>query len=326
MTQLMALKRELSKITSFFDTSKRLIYVDYPLHTNVGDLLINLGCERFFLEHGLKIWRRYNYYDFPSEIRGIKDDDVFLLHGGGNFGDIWFNFQSFRESILERYPRNRVIFLPQTVHFRSKEKLAASARRMAAHRNLHVFARDFVSLEVLQKAGLPNVSAAPDMAHSLLGILKPRQEAAKGSQLKLVREDLEASSAPPALANIKSTVVDWDNGTFSFSRQILHRLLVNTVKGVGRYGPPVDLHGLWYWHRDKMIHDGIDLFSRYDGIVTNRLHAMLLGLLLDRNVSAWDNNYGKLSAYYDSWLHDVPNLEFYRAPSEKCAELEPIAV
>ena len=303
-----------------------MVYVDYPLHTNVGDLLINLGCERFFLEHGLKLWRRYNYYDFPKEIRGIDDNDVFLLHGGGNFGDIWFNFQSFRESILERYPRNRVIFLPQTVHFRSKEKLAAAARRMAAHRNLHVFARDLVSLEILQKAGLTNVSAAPDMAHSLWGIIKPTQETEKGSQLKLVRQDLEASTAPSGLTNIKGTVVDWDNGTFSYSRQLLHLLIVNTVKAVGRYGPPVNLHSLWYWHQDKMVQDGIGLFSRYEAIVTNRLHAMLLGLLLGRNVSAWDNSYGKLSAYYDSWLHDVPNLEFYRAPSQTRTELEPIAV
>src|SRR4051794_9468676 len=143
MTHLMEVKEQLSSITSFFDTGKRFIYVDYPLHTNVGDLLINLGCEQFFLEHGLNIWKRYNYYDFPRQISGIDKDDVFLLHGGGNFGDTWFNFQSFRESILERYPQNRIIFLPQTVHFRSKERLFASVRRMNAHSNLHVFARDF---------------------------------------------------------------------------------------------------------------------------------------------------------------------------------------
>jgi len=315
MKQLTALKERLSTITSFFDTRHRLIYVDYPLHTNVGDLLINLGCEQFFDDHKLHIWKRYNYYDFPRQISGITKDDIFLLHGGGNFGDIWFHFQSFRESILQRYPQNRIIFLPQSVHFRSKERLAASVRRMSAHQNLHVFARDVASLDLLQNAGLKCVSAAPDMAHSLAGVLKPTKEAAKNSKLRLMRRDQEASPCPETLSTNGIPMADWDHGTFSISRQLAHRVVVNTVKGVGRYGPPIDLHSLWYWHRDKMIRDGVDLFSVYETIITNRLHAMLLGLLLGRNVSAWDNNYGKLSSYYDSWLHDVPKLKFYRSIS-----------
>jgi pyruvyl transferase EpsO len=315
MNHLFVIKQKLSEITSFFDTSRRCIYVDYPLHTNVGDLLINLGTEQFFAEHGVHIWRRYNYYDFPKRVPGIRQDDVFLLHGGGNLGDMWFNFQSFRESILEQYPANRVIFLPQTVHFMSRERELASVQKMAAHANLHVFARDHVSLERLQSAGLKCVSPVPDMAHALTGILKPLRRDATKSTLQLVRLDREASARPALLADGNEAAVDWDKGTFSLSRRVIHRLVVNAVKGVGRYGPPSDLHRFWYWHRDKMIQDAIDLFSSSETVVTNRLHAMLLGLLLGRKVIAWDNSYGKLSAYYESWLRDVPGLTFHRTPA-----------
>lgn len=308
---LLAIKQQLSEITSFFDPSRRCIYVDYPLHTNVGDLLINLGSEQFFADYGLNIWRRYNYYDFPRQVPGIREDDVFLLHGGGNLGDMWFNFQSFRESILEQHPRNRVIFLPQTVHFRSVDRELASIRKMAAHPNLHVFVRDHVSLHRLQSRGLKCVSAAPDMAHSLTGILQASRRAETKSTLQLIRQDQEASQQPPELSTGDHPSVDWDEGTFSIARRMIHRFVANTVKGVGRYGPTWDLHRLWYWHRDKMICDGIDLFSRHESVRTNRLHAMLLGLLLGKNVVAWDNSYGKLSAYYDSWLSDVPGLTFH---------------
>lgn len=312
MGHLLSLKRRLSTITSFFDTSHRCVYIDYPLHTNVGDLLINLGSEQFFTEHGLHIWKRYNYYDFPRRIPGIGQDDVLLLHGGGNLGDIWFNFQGFREAILEQYPRNRIIFLPQTAHFRSPEREAASIRRMAAHGNLHVFARDHVSLECLKKGGLNCVSLMPDMAHSLAGVLKLGEEVATESELHLMRCDLEASPPPSELGTRNRPPIDWDHGTFSVSRRMLHRFIANTVKGVGRCGPPIDLHRLWYWHRDKMIGDGISLFARHKTVATNRLHGMLLGILLGRSVLAWDNGYGKLSAYYDSWLRGIPNLSFYR--------------
>jgi len=315
MKELLALKNQLSEITSHFNVTSRIIYVDYPLHTNVGDLLINLGTEQFFCDQSLSIWKRYNYYDFPREIQGLDKHDVFLLHGGGNFGDVWFNFQSFREAILKKYPENRIIFLPQTVHFRSPERLAASVHRMAGHKNLHVFARDYVSLAKLKKAGLKCVSAAPDMAHALAGILKPLAVQQHDSELYLVRQDLEAS-APPASLSSSARTVDWDEGAFSLSRQALHRIIVNFVKGVGRYGPPVDLHGLWYWHRDKMVADGVRLFSRYESVVTNRLHAMLLGLLLQRKVTVWDNSYGKLSSYYESWLGKIPNLKFHYQPAD----------
>lgn len=315
MNHLLSIKRQLSEITSFFDTTRRCLYIDYPLHTNVGDLLINFGSEQFFADHGLYIWRRYNQYDFPDQIPGISKDDVFLLHGGGNLGDLWEPYQSFRESILERYPHNRVIFLPQTVHFQSRQREGASVRKMAVHRNLHVFVRDYVSHERLRRAGLESVSLAPDMAHSLAGVLKATDEAVKGAELHLIRGDKEASLPPSELCAAEQPSVDWDRGTIAISRRVLQRFVLNTVKGIGRYGRPVDAHRLWYWHRDGMIRDGIALFSRHETVVTNRLHAVLLGLLLDRNVLAWDNSYGKLSAYRDSWLSNTPRLRFHQIHS-----------
>lgn len=313
MNQLLLLKRELANVASSFDTSRRCIYIDYPLHANIGDLLINLGSEQFFADHRIYIWKRYNHYDFPDQIKGIRQDDVFLLHGGGNLGDLWEPYQSFRESILERYPKNRVIFLPQTVHFQSRTRERESMRRMSSHRNLHVFARDYASLKRLQDGGLECVSMAPDMAHSLIGVLRPASEAEKNSELHLIRTDKEGSPPPPDFHPAGYPIVDWENGTIARSRRFIHPYVLKAVKGIGRYMRPLDAHGLWYWHRDGMIRDGIKLVSRHETIVTNRLHAILLGLLLGRKVRAWDNSYGKLSAYYDAWLSDVEGLTFYQA-------------
>jgi pyruvyl transferase EpsO len=308
--QLVAVKHRLNDIAAAFDNRARCIYVDYPLHANIGDLLINLGSEQFFKEHGLNIWRRYNQYDFPTHIPGIRKEDVFLLHGGGNLGDIWEPYQAFRESILERFPENRVIFLPQTVHFRSHDREADSVRRMASHRNLHVFVRDHVSLERLRSAGLECVSPAPDMAHSLFGLLQPTSSAKAQSVLTLIRGDREASPAPEEFRADAGSVLDWDHGTIAKSRRMSHPFVLRAVKGIGRYARPTDAHGLWYWHRNGLIRDGVNLFSQYETIVTNRLHGVLLGLLLGKKVRAWDNSYGKLSAYYHAWLSGVPNLIF----------------
>ena len=321
MNPLLSIKQRLSDVASAFDPSRRCIYVDYPLHANIGDLLINLGSEQFFAEHKLHIWRRYNQYDFPQQIKGISADDVFLLHGGGNLGDLWEPYQSFREAILEQYPNNRVIFLPQTVHFQSRDRERESVRKMSAHRNLHVFTRDYVSLERLQNAGLKCVSMAPDMAHSLMGVLRPTAEPTSDSELHLIRADKEGSQPPVELHAANHPTVDWERGTIALSRRVLHPYVLKAVKGIGRYLRPLDAHGLWYWHRDGMIKDGIRLLSPHETIVTNRLHAVILGLLLGRKVHAWDNSYGKLSAYYEAWLSDVPDLTFYQAGHHEEKEL-----
>lgn len=307
---LMTLKSKLDNILTWFDPGARCVYVDYPLHTNVGDLLINAGAEHFFAEHGLQIWRRYNYYDFPRQIKDIRKTDVILLHGGGNFGDLWFHFQSLRERILAQYPDNRVIFLPQTVHFSSDERGQASVRRINRHRNCHVFARDCRSLEKLQGWGINSVSLMPDTAHALTGFLGVEAAVQCPCALHLIRRDREASSVPADLSSMPGDTCDWDYGMFSLRRRMMHFLVVNSVKALGRYGPAVDCHRAWYLHRDRLIHDAIRRFQNYDTIVTNRLHGVLLGLFLGRNVVAFDNNYGKLSSYRETWLQEAQQLTF----------------
>jgi pyruvyl transferase EpsO len=307
---LMSLKQHLVCILNYFDRRQRCIYIDYPVHTNVGDLLINLGSEHFFAEHGLHIWRRYSYWDFPKRIAGITKNDVLLLHGGGNFGDLYSVHQRLRESIIKQYPDNRIIVLPQTVHFKSRDRESASIREIAKHRNLHVFARDYCSLERLQSGGLESCSAMPDMAHSLAGTLKPSTAVSYGT-LHIIRCDDEGSGRPASLTAEDGPCIDWA-GTFGKFSRSTNSSVSRFYRGMARYGPRVDLHRVWYWHRDRLIRDGINACSAFRTIVTNRLHVMLLGLLLDRRVIAFDNNYGKLSSYYDSWLYGSPSIEFHR--------------
>ena len=41
-----SLKEKINEILGSFDTSKHVVFFDYPLHLNVGDLLIQLGTEQ----------------------------------------------------------------------------------------------------------------------------------------------------------------------------------------------------------------------------------------------------------------------------------------
>ena len=296
-----ALSRGLDAIAEDLDPRGRFIYVDYPVHDNVGDLLINAGSEAWFERHDLSIWRRYSCYNLPPTIRGVRSDDTFILHGGGNFGDLYHEFQATRERIVERYPDNPIVALPQTVYYADAREQARALGQLAGHANLRVYARDRASYDALVAGGLQRVAMAPDMAHALIDVLRPAAAPDAGRTLRLFRRDRESRGDVDVAQG-----TDWHRFV-PRHRRAVHRVLTRTIWNMQRRtGITVDLHRPWYWHRDYLIRSAVDLFNAHDDIITDRMHAMLLGLLLDRPVAARDNTYGKLSRYYDAWLADNP--------------------
>lgn len=304
---LTSAKRKLPLVLDQFDRGNRCIYVDYPVHTNVGDLLINLGTESFFSAHQVDIWRRYSILDFPTRIRQMDTKVVFLLHGGGNLGDLWPEHQVLREHILERYPRNRIIFLPQSVYYCSDETERRGMAIMARHGNLHIYVRDLDSLDRLQRRGVRSVSTMPDMAHWLCGSLKNDQEEDEKRSVMLFRRDKEASGIPQRFIREVDASVDW-NDVFSFSHKIIWHSVFEIIRRGGRLGAPLRLDHLWYRSRDTLIRDSVNFLSRYGTFITNRLHAVILGLLLNKRVVWFDNSYGKLASYVGCWLSASPKL------------------
>jgi pyruvyl transferase EpsO len=291
-----SLKEKLKEILGYFDATKRVVYYDYPIHLNVGDLLIERGTEKFFADNHIHVWKRYSIHDMPASIRGMDDDVVIVCHGGGNFGDLYPIFQKSRERVLQLYPRNPIVVLPQTLHFDSQDRLTRSLERFRKHRNCHIFARDSRSLEILQQAGIRRSSAMPDMAHCLWGSLVADESPDYETQpMRFERRDTE--SKPIAALGGDEWVAqpcDWpdivSHMTYRCCRMAYYAIRMQSLLGF-------NTQKFWQWRpfQDMAIRDGVRFFSRHQEIYTNRLHAMLLGLLLKRKVYAFDNSYGKLS-------------------------------
>ena len=74
---------------------------------------------------------------------------------------------------------------------------------------------------------------------------------------------------------------------------------------------------LFMWLEEKMmlhvqkriiLKESVSFISRYETVVTTRLHAMILGFLLDKNIHVIDNSYGKIGACTRTWLKDCKNI------------------
>ncbi len=99
------LKQVLHKALGKLEVFEECALLDYPDHPNIGDNLIWLG-EVFYLTGVLKTKINYaaseNNFSETEMEKQIGKAPI-LLHGGGNLGDLWSNFQEFRQHIISKY-------------------------------------------------------------------------------------------------------------------------------------------------------------------------------------------------------------------------------
>jgi len=174
---------------------KSIAYIDIPIHFNVGDLLIYLGTEEFFKEHDINVIYRSGCENL--DFKKIKEADVIVLHGGGNFGDLYKVHQNLRENIISKFPTKRIICLPQTIFFEDISNEEASAKLFSKHKDFHFITRDERSYEISKKF-TNNYHLLPDMAHSLHPMIEKEELCDELPQqrriLNLIRKDIESQN------------------------------------------------------------------------------------------------------------------------------------
>ena len=81
--------------------------LEVPYYTNLGDTLIWQGELDFLRKLPYKCKGMYSYETPIPD--GIGINDIILLQGGGNFGDLWTNPHEYRMRVIEKYPNNKII-------------------------------------------------------------------------------------------------------------------------------------------------------------------------------------------------------------------------
>jgi len=139
------------------------IYLDLPYYTNVGDILIWKGTEEFLKKNSYKCLYRASIETYIKQ--KISKNVIILMQGGGNFGDLWRRHIEFTLKIIKEYPDNRIIILPQTVHYEDSDVMMNDAHIFSGHKNMTICARDNNSFELLNKYYSKNkIILVPDMA------------------------------------------------------------------------------------------------------------------------------------------------------------------
>lgn len=316
---LISLKQELGKIVELIN-KEDAFYFDYPMHLNVGDLLIYAGTEAFFKEYNINIRLRrcLQTFDINEVKKNITKNTTIICHGGGNLGDLYPLLQKLREELVINFPNNRIILLPQTGYFSNQDEMKKSAAIFSAHKDCHLFARDLPTLELLKNFS-DKVILCPDMAHQLYGEFpfKNKVESLEKNKLYFLRKDIEASQLEK---NIESTlsasavVKDWDD--IVTSNDIMYARIYSKLARISNISHlsifKDKINDLWYKHTLNIIERARNEFMKYDLVVTSRLHGHIFSCLLGIPNQVCDNSYGKNLGYYNQWTKDIDYAEKYQ--------------
>lgn len=295
----------LCRLDTLVPEQSSVAYFDYPVHDNVGDILIYLGTEEWFRERELRVLHRSHCRDwrYPA----LPSNVIVLAHGGGNWGDLYPQHQRLREGLCESYRDNPVVFLPQTVYFKNPATLRESVNALNRHSRLTVLVRDQRSRDVLEAANATfALHVVPDMAtflHPIYQRLQVRRLPRRG-RLELLRQDVEkVVSGGPRVRTESSWSGDW--------RKMLSLRIVPLLGAYAatRFAPTMIPEGAFArsWHRySRMLaRHCAERFAAHELIVSSRLHGHILATLLGIPNELRDNSYGKNVAYYNQWHADL---------------------
>jgi exopolysaccharide biosynthesis predicted pyruvyltransferase EpsI len=299
---IIRLQRDIDEVLTPFVAAKKCALIDFPNHPNVGDSAIWVG-EQAFLSK-LNVRPAYvcttRNRDWDALERAIGPDGTILIHGGGNFGDIWPEHQLLREEALDRFPDHPVVQLPQTVHFSNLNAADRTAAKIRKHGRFALAVRDRNSLAFARERFDCNIVLCPDMAFCI----GPIEVAPPSDQriLLLMRSDKEKKDHSPSEATLQSSdllCTDWLTESYAETRlRSVGRMLADMLLGKAA---PTRRGSYYNALACERLRRGLRQLASFRYIVSDRLHVHILSTLLGRQHALLDNNYGKLSSFTSAW-------------------------
>ena len=275
---------------------KKAIIFGTSEHRNLGDAAIVVA-EQALLREVLPEYYQLEFSSYESEehyqfIRStVNEEDIIFIQGGGNLGSLYTEEEQLHRRVITDFPNNKIVILPQTIHFANnktgKQELALSQAVYNKHRDLNILCRGQKSF-AMAKEYFPQAHCylTPDIVLSLnRDYCLPR----KGVLLCL-RDDGEKVFTSAQKGQIEA---------------LLSSMQLN-VEQTNNMAPEDVSREL----RFKYVDDELRRFASKELVITDRLHGAIFSLITDTPVVLLQSSDYKISDYYETFLKDEPNV-FY---------------
>lgn len=324
LQSLQALYR--SQLKEVLKGAKHCSMALFPNQWNTGDSAIWLGQNTVLKSLGIKVTETFCQQTyFKNRINRRPDNEPILLHGGGNLGDLWLGEETLRRKILTDFPDRKIIQLPQSVHFQSLEN-AKQAEPIYQHPGLTIMVRDQESSTWLnQHWGIKSVMC-PDAALCIQE--KPIPQHPVVDVLYLCRGDKESKQALKLTPfQGSSRVVDWIDPNLEHthatdSEEIASERYQKWIIQTAKHGRIRQTLYRRYEEnlRRQLIQSrmqrGFRILSKGKVVITDRLHAHILCVLMGKPNILLDNIYGKNFSVFKQWTQGLKGTHFARTSEE----------
>ncbi|WP_299784474.1 polysaccharide pyruvyl transferase family protein [uncultured Roseobacter sp.] len=283
-------------VSPFIEPDQPFALMDFPNHSNVGDSAIWVGEMAFFDAYVRRPASFVNTYaEDPAEVAEYVPEGPVFIHGGGNFGDIWPQHQTFRLRAMEVLKGRPLVQLPQSVHFDNEKGRDETARAIAAHGQVTLLVRDQPSLEFAQAHFDCAVQMAPDAAVNIHHL--PANDPVT-DVISFMRGDRE-SVWGDAITYLESLgeITDWPApDVWTLPDRIRQKLYAPFAR------PAMAHREAMYRRQAQMrVQAGVAHMAPARQIVSDRLHVHLIAALMRRPHVVLDNVYGKIGRHIEAW-------------------------
>ena len=273
--------------------SNYMLLIGTPIHDNLGDHLIAMSEKDLLRE----LYPKYKLFEIPTEmfrlykheiIKYIDKKALVFISGGGWMGNIWESDELLMQDIVYSFKENKTFIFPQTIFYdknlNNYFKILNLAKQCYAKcDNLVISVRDNHSYEVAEKMlRIPKerIYSLPDVVLVYNQSLNKKQKKEIGAIC--IRKDCEKN-------NIKITD--------DFIEKELYKKNLKVCKT-----DTILKTFLSVKNREQVINKKLQEFSTYSLIITDRLHAMIMAVLVNTPCIVMDNRTGKVKGVYQLWL------------------------
>lgn len=248
---------------------RKILLLQTPEHNNLGDHAIALA-EKMWLEDNYPQYAiiEFSFDDIKFRFNAIKrivsKDDIIILPGGGNFGDLYTFEEVQRRKIIKSFTENKIIIMPQSINYSSTEsgnkQLSKTKRVLDLHKDLTIVCRDEVSFNFAKTEFLKNkILLCPDIVHYMHGLVSEPEQ--RDGVLLSFRNDKEKVMSSSTRERIES-FLESRNITFVFQDTVINECVYKE-------------------NREQKIKEVLSLFAKSKLIITDRFHGVVFSVITD---------------------------------------------
>ncbi len=290
------------------ESAKRELYfIGTPNHWNSGDHFIAQATVDFLRKYCPDaLIHEVQISEFDQMLPQLKEmitrDDLIVMQGGGNMGDVYPTNERIRRKVFGTFPYNCIIVFPETVYYtktkQGQYEQLASQKIYSDVKNLILCAREkesFCKMKALYPSS--KVILVPDIVCSMkMPIIQ--SESRNGASL-FFRTDGEKAVTEEIN---KSVIEELER------RDITCRyrdMIYNSNRG---YSGKANRHAII---RTKLLE-----IRGSKIVVTDRLHAMILCVMTGTPCVVFCGYNHKIPSTYETWFRDVPYVRLVAAEEE----------